>query len=460
MQDIEEADDMLMCASNKRKGAIKRRGYEIIKDPEADEAVANQHAECLKYFWSHVQATNAVDMNQVGGWSLFVEQLMDSVAKKYAIHEVIWKPSPDGLTARFNFVPLWFFENRTGKLRFLTYDFAFDGIDLETVAPGGWLVTVGQHVMSSIARNFLRKQYCLNFWLMYCETNGQPGIAAKTTAGWGTPQWLALETALASVGSEFRLLMNKEDDIDTIQFGATGTLPFEPLIERMDRATAALYRGADLSTMSAKDNAGASLQGDESDMIEQDDARWLSETINEQVEKKVIEYTFGVGTKPLAYLRIVIPPKKDVKSDIEVDDFLLQSGAPLGVDETLERYGRERPDDGSDLLKPPAKPVIGMGKDGEDQQDQGNQVNESPLERKSRVALAKAYASEFINLRERLQAIGDIQDVMIRNQKLIKLRSELHNYLRDINQDPDAAKILEQSMIAAFFQGMKRVKKG
>ena len=40
------------------------------------------------------------------------------------------------------------------------------------------------------------------------------------------------------------------------------------LVERMDRAIAALYRGADLSSISKGEGMGVSLHGEESDMLQ------------------------------------------------------------------------------------------------------------------------------------------------------------------------------------------------
>jgi hypothetical protein len=81
--------------------------------------------------------THAIDGNEVGGFKLLVRQMMDAIGKRFAVHEIVWKPSPEGLTAELRFVPLWFFENTTGKLRFLKQPYGLEGVELQE---GAWMV--------------------------------------------------------------------------------------------------------------------------------------------------------------------------------------------------------------------------------------------------------------------------------------------------------------------------------
>jgi hypothetical protein len=105
-----------------------------------------------------------------------------------------------------------------------------------------------------------------------------------------------------------------------------------------------LWRGSDLSTLSA-DNKGASVQQDESDILLEDDAAMISETLQVYIDRWVIWQKFGVS--PLAYSRIVVPESKNVTLDLQIDELLLKAGARLGERERLEYYGRPliAPDD-------------------------------------------------------------------------------------------------------------------
>ncbi len=89
------------------------------------------------------------------------------------------------LTATFRFAPLWFFEARSGPLRFLPDELAYEGVDL---APGQWLVTATDGLMESCSIVYLYKHLPLRDWLIYCERNGMPGVRGVTEAAPGTPE--------------------------------------------------------------------------------------------------------------------------------------------------------------------------------------------------------------------------------------------------------------------------------
>jgi len=374
---IEERDDTLAGVIAKRKAAAARHGWEIVtldSVPEAQKTEAETHKEALENFYNNLTVVSAIDENERGEVSLLLRQMMDAVGKKYAVHEIIWRPTDQsdpsdrsdatgarraGLTAELRFVPLWFFEHITGRLRYLQTEGALEGVDM---ADDAWLVSVAQGLMPACSVAYIYKTMSLKDWVIYNERHGMPGIHGKTDAAQDSDEWNALVTAVQNFAADWALVTNSGATIEKVDMATTGQLPYPPLVERMDRAMAALWRGADLSTISGvKSDAGqgASLQGDESEILEQDDAQWLSETLSRQLDKRVIEYVFGEGTKPLAYIKIKTSQKKNIAQELLVDTFLRDSGAPLGVDSVLERYGRPTPDADDQLLVSPMLPAGG-----------------------------------------------------------------------------------------------------
>jgi hypothetical protein len=111
----------------------------------------------------------------------------------------------------------------------------------------------------------------------------------------------------------------------------------------MDRALAAIWRGADLSTLSANSGQGqgASLQGDESALLLEDDAQIVTEALNAQVDIWVLRYLFGPRVVPRAYFKLLPPRRQNVEQDLRVDEFLVRTGAPLSIADACERYGRK-----------------------------------------------------------------------------------------------------------------------
>ena len=355
---IERRDDKIAACRRKRISAVARYGFEILTADVGEDkelaVTAEQHKEVLEYFYGNVTACNALDENQRGGFSLLARQMADAIGKKYAVHEIVMKPGDGaedgGLTAELRFCPLWFFENRTGKLRFLDQDAATEGKDMSAEQ---WLVTVGDGIMEACAVAYLYKRLPLQDWLSYTEKFGMPGLLGKTPATPGSAEWNAMESAVGAFMNDWAAVVNQGAEISLVEASAGGGQnPFEPLIERMDRAIAILWRGADLSTMSAGngEGQGASVQGGEGELLEQDDAAWLAETMQMQLSRLVIEYHFGKGVRPLAYIQIKTRDDGDTRLDIEVLRAAREMGIPIAVKDARERLGLVTPDEGEELL--------------------------------------------------------------------------------------------------------------
>lgn len=342
---IEERDDIIKAVAPKRKKAVARHGYEVLTLDDSPEA--QQHKEALEYFYNHLTCTSAIDQNERGSFKLLARQMMDAVGKKYAVHEIVWQPSAAGLTAEFRFTPLWFFENTLGRLRYLTGEASTVGAEL---AEGGWLTTVGEGLMMACAVAYMFKTLPLKDWLLYCERHGMPGIKGTTNAPRGSEEWNAMVQAVEDFGADFSAVMNESEQIELIDLRGQGELPYPAMIERMDRALAALWRGADLSTLSQSSGTGASLQGGEAELLEQDDAELISETLNLQVDRWVIRYLFGAEASPRAYVKILTSGTQNVDQDLKIDEFLLSHGAKLPRAGTMERYGRAPAKEGEEVL--------------------------------------------------------------------------------------------------------------
>lgn len=350
---IEHRDDVIYGVATKRKKAISRLNWEILTIDDSD--IAKKQQAVLKYFYNNLTATNACDGNERGGFRLLVRQMMDAIGKKYAVHEIIFDPqvnktsdsSDFQITANFRFVPLWFFENRDGKLKFLLNEGSLEGIELE---PGAWLVTVGDGLMEACSIAYLFKHLPLRDWLVYCERNGMPGVKGVTDAPPNSAQWECAREAIEDFGAEFHALMSRGTDIEAIDLSTKGQLPYPALIDRMDRAIAALWRGSDLATLSRQNGAGASVQADETAILEEDDSAMISETLNAQVDKFVIKHLFG-DEQVKAYIRLIPNIRKNVKDEISLYRDLYDLGVPLSLSDVRERFSLPMPVEDDILLR-------------------------------------------------------------------------------------------------------------
>ncbi len=346
---MERRDDVLQGVAAKRKKAAARLDWEILAYD--DSPAAQRHRRVLEYFYNNLTATHACEPHQRGGVALLIRQMLDAVGKKYAVHEIVWQRTPSGggdlphtqLTATFRFAPLWFFEARSGPLRFLPDELAYEGVDL---APGQWLVTAGDGLMESCAIAFLFKHLPLRDWLVYCERNGMPGVRGVTEAAPGSPEWDAAREAVRDFGAEFQALMSRGTEITPVDLSTKGELPYAPLVERMDRAMAALWRGADLSTLSQGAGLGASLQAEESMLLQQDDAAMVSETLNAQVDAVIVRELFG-NERPRAGFRLKSDNDAARLAHIELLERLAKLGVPVPVDGLHARLGLPLPTSGA-----------------------------------------------------------------------------------------------------------------
>ena len=475
-QTIEERDDVLQAVVPKRKKAIGRNGYEVVTMDDSSQAKA--HQEALKYFYDHLTATDAIKEDDHGGFKLLVRQMGDAIGKRYAMHEIVWDPQPDGLTAEFRFAPLWFFENRTGKLRYIQQEGGVEGVDLN---PDNWLITVGDGLMIACAIAYMFKNLSLKDWLIYCERFGMPIPIGETNAAKDSPEWDAMLAAVESIMSGAAAVKNTGEQITLLETKGHGDMPYRDLVERMDRMMASIWRGADLSTMSrggsSKSAVGASVQGEESEILEVDDTEWISETLNQKVSRFVIRYTFG-DEKPLAYLKVLASRKQDVQTDILVDQFLLDSGFPLTVSDVGERYGREIPKGKEEQVLTPKMAVKDVSNPDKSISALGNEASAefaAALRRGDVVAMANALKKkgtaqmieigskqfgearkiDMAPLSARLTSLLALSDEAAQRAAIIGLKSDLPKFLKEANERPRTAPVLAAVMSAGFFNGIE-----
>ena len=131
---------------------------------------------------------------------------------------------------------------------------------------------------------------------------------------------------------------------------ASANHPFDPLVERMDRLISALLRGSDLSTISKSQGYGASVQQGETQILEEDDAELITETLQKNIDRRVIEYTFGPKVPILAGVTVQQTPRRGTQQDMIIDQFLIGAGMPLSVTDAAKRYGRAIADPGEPIL--------------------------------------------------------------------------------------------------------------
>lgn len=447
VETFEKRDDTMRAASRKMLASVSRCAHSVlIVEGEEKNPKALEHQKTLTRFWSRVRATSAFSRNAVGGMRLLKRQMAAANSLGFAVHEIVWRPQRNGtIEATFVQVPLEHFENRTGELRFLRRTSDYEGTPM---AGGEWMVTVGDGVGIAAAVAAMSKHLSLQDWLLYSERCGQPGLHARTSAAKGSDAWNTLVQSVRNFGREWALVTDENTQMAPISLAAGGTLPYPDLIRRMDQAIAALYRGADLSTISGgSGEVGATLQGEESDILEQDACEMLSETLQEQVDRYVIRYTYG-DEEPLAYVQVSPVAHPNLEREMQVDKHLATQGVRLSKTEALQRYQRTEAEADEDALEAPQQqnPTPGTGGNGAWFANEAGMVaalrNAAETPSADETALARALQKDLRpvaeRLRDLLQEEGDFAAACKR------LREELPDLLREIGQEESAfAKALE-----------------
>lgn len=449
-QKIKDRDDAIQTVAAKRELGVSLLDWEIITMDETPEA--DLHKTALEDFYNTLTTTNALDTNERGGVAKLIKYMMHAVGHKYAVHEIVWQPAPGSLSAEFRFVPLQFFENTEGRLRFLETDFATTGIDLEA---GGWMVTCGQGLMEASAIAYLYKKLPLQSWLILCEKFAVPYLHGTTSATFGSAEWDGMRDALAAFSSDGSVLTSAGSDIKPIQISGNDT-PQKELVDRMDRAITRLWLGGDLSTMSQLGDAtGSDAQSKDGDIFEAADALNISETLQHYVDKQVIDYRFG--TEPRAYFKLQPSVREDLTLQIQIDTFMRDSGIEQSKGDLRARYGRADPEAGEEVASAPsglpslpgAPPLLGPGT---------AFANTAPDDRGYLKQAAEIYAPAIAAvvkpLLDDLQTIEEITDPTAQRAALEKFRDDLPATYRDaIKRVPAAAEALEKILGPALVSG-------
>lgn len=481
---IERRDPTVSTVVGKRKADVGRMDWQILVRSDLDpaqEKEAQRHADVLKAFYDNLTVTSVLKQDETGGVGLLAQQILDARGKEFSVHEWIWKLPRMGspLTAEFRHCPLWWFENRTGRLRYLLDDGQMYGVEMK---PTEWLVSVAPvALMEATTVAWLFMHAARNDWVTICEKFGMPALVGSIDAAPDSKEWAALEAALVGFGPEWSLVKNKGAEVEALAVNITGQMPHPPLVEAMKRDIITLWRGGDLSTLSATQGQGqgASVQGKETDALKEDDARFASEKLNERVDGPVIEYYFGPGVEPLAYFKLIPPTQPDTERELKIDDFMIRNRIPLGKDDLYERYSRRAPAEDAepeDLVTGPgpAAPAPGMlpGNAGGPPAvnlanalalfnmaaDSGDADAQERLREAGEAQVAEAMAGALRPLYDRIQEILKMEDTAAMVRELAAVRDELPDYLRKAGvADAKLAEALEGLLGSSYLNGMLSV---
>jgi hypothetical protein len=444
-----------------------------------DSPMAFDQAFILEHFYANARAGHALNRNVRGGFSKIVMQMMEAKSFGTAAHHLIWNPDsstqiklPSGasvpsLTARFEYVPMEFFESRTGELRFLGMSQAYSG---ERLAETAWLVTSEESPLmfaASVLAYYDKLATSDN--INFSEKFGTPGIVVHTTAQRGTPEGdsaVALARSLGSNyrGTQFGAAENKVEIVWPSGGTSGNSLPMHNIIEEVKRDLASLYLGADLSTQSrGQESVGASVQQEGEERRERADCAWISETLNAGIDVIVLRWYFG-DAPVLARVVIDAPKNEDRSMLSQLVQDMVALGAEVPIEPILKRLNVPQAKATEKTFEKPAVPVLGESGNGKPETGKpgkkttATNVAPTPEEELDRF-LGPLREDYFVAFAGDMRPLGVALDAVLANDainfdsKVTWLRSQLPSLLKEINAAPKTADVLEQIIRTAFATG-------
>lgn len=463
--EIMERDEVIAAVAGKRRQKAEGFSYTIAKKPDAPQAIFDKHAAVLKYCYDNLRVTDALDHDEQAGVQGFFGKMNNAQGMRWQNFEMLAKPdaASGGLTFEMVACPLWMFENRLGRMRFLPFPGAYDGDEME---PMRWLVCRGLGLMKPSAIAYMNMRIPKQNWLFYTEAYATPGIIAKTNHAKGTDGYSALETVLSkALGPDFRAILTKGtggtngngDEIEKLDFGSSGQLPFKDILDWHEKKVLTLWEGGDLQSKSSETSGsvGTNAQLPNADAIEDHDALKIQEPLNFKIDPMVIAYHFGESVESAAYIKVFPKRQPDIDTELKKLTFARGAGIPIGIDSTRETLGLHTPDDNEELIEPPAPPKPAFG---QNTAHNATRTAMESLQRKTIERLANDYADKNKPLADRLLGIIELYEkagdaaAKVAIQNLIK---ESPQILSEMNKASGGATItLDSAMTAAFLNGV------
>ena len=347
--EIKKRDDIVCATVEKRKKSVARLSWSIVAQG-SDEAVSREHTRILEDFYNSVEVSSVLVPDKRGGMAMLFELALTALESQYSVFEIVWKPSISGIRARFNFVPLWFFEATTGFLRFKQSSLDTYG---EEMMPGEWLIAANSiALMEPTSHAYLLKRLALGDWSLFSERFGSATPAYTTKAQRGTAEWEQAEEIVAGLVNGAGFVMSEGEKFELLQASAQG-LPMPGLVDRLDRAITAVWCGSDLATLSSKDGAGASLQAESQELLEDSDCRLIEESLEHYVSRFVLRYHYGREVEPGAYLQIARTNRSDKLRDLEIVERAAKLGCRIAKSDLYELCALPIPASGAELVDVP-----------------------------------------------------------------------------------------------------------
>jgi phage gp29-like protein len=206
---------------------------------------------------------------------------------------------------------------------------------------------------------WLFKMYVLKDWVAFAEVYGQPLRVGKYGAGSSAADRQALLNAVANIGVDAAAIIPDSMLIEFVEnkTQAASNQLYEQFCDWLDRQTTKGILGQTLTTELPK-GGGSRAAAMVHDMVRRDiamdDARRLSETLNRDLVKPLVDLNLGPRRR-YPKIRIGFPDESDLARLSGALTPFIDRGLPVAQKAILDKFGLAAPAPGEPVLHPAEK---------------------------------------------------------------------------------------------------------
>jgi phage gp29-like protein len=289
--------------------------------------------------------------------------LPDAINKSYAVCEMMWEYERKALRpVAYLDRDARFFQMDRLSLRNLRL--AVDGsIEGEELPQAKFIrhiprTRLGLPLRRGMARPaawaYLIQQFGLQDWAAFSEVYGMPLRVGKYNAGASGADKRTLLKAVASIANDAAAIIPAGMDIEFHEVnGSNGAAVFGGLLEYVDKQISKLVVGQTMTSDDGSSLGQAKIHNEVRLELLRADCRQLAITVNRDLIKPFVDLNYGPQER-YPFLQLPVPDPEDVEALSNALGTLVPLGLKVKQSEIREKVGLSDPQDGDELLTPPA----------------------------------------------------------------------------------------------------------
>ncbi|MDH7802249.1 MULTISPECIES: DUF935 domain-containing protein [unclassified Rhizobium] len=289
--------------------------------------------------------------------------LPDAINKSYAVCEMMWEYERKALRpVAYLDRDARFFQMDRLSLRNLRL--AVDGsIEGEELPQAKFIrhiprTRLGLPLRRGMARPaawaYLIQQFGLQDWAAFSEVYGMPLRVGKYNAGASGADKRTLLKAVASIANDAAAIIPAGMDIEFHEVnGSNGAAVFGGLLEYVDKQISKLVVGQTMTSDDGSSLGQAKIHNEVRLELLRADCRQLAITVNRDLIKPFVDLNYGPQER-YPFLQLPVPDPEDVEALSKALGTLVPLGLKVKQAEIREKVGLSDPQDGDELLTPPA----------------------------------------------------------------------------------------------------------